>query len=167
VTTSEPDETEQRFAGNFRVARERAGLTGTEVAEQMRSRGFPWHQQTISRVESGAQRVRIGEATALASIVGMSLDALMRPADLEMAAADIMSTARKVREARKVLDDLQRRYDADAGYLRQLLERARANGTAERLRGEIRAGMSALGESGRRNAPDQDHAGQGPVDDGT
>jgi transcriptional regulator with XRE-family HTH domain len=147
--------TERRLASNIKAARERKDLSQREVADLMKSRGFPWHQQTVGRVESAVQPIRAVELKEIADILGASMDALMRPAELEMAAADIMVTARKVREVRREIDGLQRRYDMDAAYLRQLLERARANGTAERLRGEIRAGMSALGERHSPPADDQ------------
>jgi transcriptional regulator with XRE-family HTH domain len=145
--TEEPaGETARRFAANFRAARERAELTGDQVAEQMRERGYRYHQQTISRIESGGQPPKLEESAVLADIVGMSLDALLRPTELGRLAADILSGARRVREARRALAGATRRYEVDVDNLRRFIEEARARGKTEELRNEIRAGMSALGD---------------------
>jgi transcriptional regulator with XRE-family HTH domain len=168
VASDTSTETDRRFAANFKAARERAKLSGREVAEQMRERGIPWHQQTVVRLESGEQRVRLGEAEALAGIVGSSVDALMRPADLDMAARDILSSAAKVRDSRRKLTDATARFDTDVAWLRRLLDKAREKGIAERLPNEMRAGISALGERRERpgvpgaDAPPQ--SGQSPAD---
>lgn len=153
--TEPPDDTDQRFAANFRHAREKAKLSQDDVAEQMRERGYAWHQTTVYRVESASQRVRLGEAEALAAIVGTDASALTRPTGLALTAYDIVSAARKVRTQRRELEGLTARHEADKAHLRRLLEKARGNGTAERLAGEIRVGMAALGE----RAPRADGAG--------
>jgi transcriptional regulator with XRE-family HTH domain len=159
--------TARRLAANIKAARERARLSQREVAEQMRSREYPWHQQTVAQVESATRTVGAVELKDLADIVGTTMDSLMRPADLELAGAQILSAAAKVRDSRRALRDLTSRHDADVAWLRELLDKARAKGIAERLPNEMRAGMSALGERMERPAaagePDQDHAGSGPV----
>lgn len=169
MATEAATETDRRFAANFKAARERAKLSGREVAEQMRERGIPWHQQTVVRLESGEQRVRLGEAEALADIVGSSVSMLMRPADLERAASDILSAAAKVRESRRNLADATARFDTDVTWLRRLLEKAREKGIADRLPNEMRAGLSALGERRARaesaDEPESGQSAQGPVED--
>jgi transcriptional regulator with XRE-family HTH domain len=144
--TEQGEESGRRFGVNLRAAREGAGLSGTAVAGEMRRRGYAFHQQTISRLESGEQVPKLFEAVDLADIVGASLDDLMRPADLERAARAIMAAARKAREGRRAVADITARYEYDADRLRQLLDEVRENGTADRLRNEIRAGMAALGD---------------------
>lgn len=169
MATDSATETDRRFAANFKAARERLGLSQREVAEQMRDRqGIPWHQQTVVRFESGEQRVRLGEAEALASIARTTMDALMRPADLDRAARDILSSAAKVRDSRRKLTEATARFDADVAWLRRLLDKAREKGIAEQLPNEMRAGMSALGERRARDpgaetaSPPQ--SGQGTAD---
>jgi transcriptional regulator with XRE-family HTH domain len=168
---NEADDTGARFAANFRAARERAELSGTQVAEQMRERGHRYYQQTVSRIESGGQPPKLVEAAALADIVGTSVDALIRPPELGRLAADILSGARRVRESRRALAGATRRYEVDAENLRGFLEEARAKGKAEALRDEIRAGMSALGDpSSRPSAPgrsDGPQSGEGTAHDTT
>lgn len=161
--TEPPDDTDQRFAANFRAAREQAGLSQRQVADQMRERGLPWHQQTVYRLESGEQPVKLREAEHLAAIVGTEASALTRPTGVVIAAYDILAAARKVREQRRQLDALAAVQERDIARLRAMLERARENGTAERLRGEIRVALAALGEPGAREAAAEPQSGHRPA----
>lgn len=69
------DNAERRFADVMRQARERRGWAQGRVVEAMTERGWPWHQSTVYRVEAGRQAVRLGEALALAAILGIDMDA--------------------------------------------------------------------------------------------
>jgi transcriptional regulator with XRE-family HTH domain len=71
--------TEHRFAANLRAAREAAGMSQGRLADEMVARGWPWHQQTVTRVETGRRMVRLGEAKAAAEILQTSLDRLTWP----------------------------------------------------------------------------------------
>jgi transcriptional regulator with XRE-family HTH domain len=155
--------TARRLAANIKAARERAKLSQREVADQMRSRDFPWHQQTVAQVEAATRTVGAVELKDLADIVGTTMDSLMRPADLELAAADILSAASKVRDSRRALASATARFDTDVAWLRRLLGKAREKGIAERLPNEMRAGMSALGE---RRARDPGAEGASPPQSG-
>ena len=64
-----PDDTEQRFAANLRLLRERQDISQVKLAQEMAARGWPWRQQTVTRVENGQRMIRFGEATALAEIL--------------------------------------------------------------------------------------------------
>jgi transcriptional regulator with XRE-family HTH domain len=66
-----PNET---FGRNLRDIRERYPMPQTELAQQMRDHGFPWHQSTVTRVEQGRQDVSFWEARALAAILRTSTD---------------------------------------------------------------------------------------------
>jgi len=74
-----PELTEQRFAENLRMTRERKGISQVRLAQEMAARDWPWRQQTVTRVETGQRMVRLGEATAIAEILGISLDTLIEP----------------------------------------------------------------------------------------
>lgn len=65
--------TDAAFARAVKSAREMAGLTQDDVAAQMAGRGFPFHQATVYKVETGSRKVSIAEATALSSILGVPL----------------------------------------------------------------------------------------------
>lgn len=59
-------------AARVRSTREGAGLTQTALAELARSQGFPFHQQTIAKIESGERPLRVDEAARLAEVLAVS-----------------------------------------------------------------------------------------------
>lgn len=67
---------ERQFAVVMREAREARGLPQGQFAGEMARRGCPgWVQQTVTRVETGRRMVRLSEAMAAASILGIDLGA--------------------------------------------------------------------------------------------
>jgi transcriptional regulator with XRE-family HTH domain len=62
---------------NVRLFREEAGLSQSDLAEEMARRGIPWYQQTVGRVEAGRQQVRATELAALAEILHTSMNRFM------------------------------------------------------------------------------------------
>jgi transcriptional regulator with XRE-family HTH domain len=73
-----PDDAEQRFAANLRLLRERQGISQVKLAQEMAARGWPWRQQTVTRLENGQRMIRFGEATALAEILDTPLERFTR-----------------------------------------------------------------------------------------
>ena len=59
----------------------------------MAARGFTWYQQTIRRVESGRQSVKLEEAGALAEILGVPVDLFLLP-PAETQATEALHAAR-------------------------------------------------------------------------
>jgi transcriptional regulator with XRE-family HTH domain len=141
---ADPDMADQRFAQNLRAAREHAGLSQAALAAEMAEMGYPFHQQTIARIEGGSQRVRLAEALALARSVRTSLDALARPAGLAREAYQILDSARRVRAARRDVAEGAARLAAEKADLARLLRRAGEKGMAESLADEIAVGNRAL-----------------------
>lgn len=75
---SERDD-ELNFARNLAALRERRGLSQSELARRMVERGFDsYSQMTVSRTEKGQRPVRLGEARALAEILGSRVDDMTR-----------------------------------------------------------------------------------------
>lgn len=66
------------FGQNVREARVERGLTQEAVARQMQERKFDFHQATVYKVESGRRSVSVGEAFALAEILGDELSSIVR-----------------------------------------------------------------------------------------
>lgn len=54
---------------NMIRARQRAGMSQTELAKRVQARGVPCHQQTIARIESGSRSIRLNEAQELTEIL--------------------------------------------------------------------------------------------------
>lgn len=92
-----PELTEQRFAVNLRVFREERGMSQGRLAEEMAARGWPWRQQTVTRVETGRRMVRLGEAKAVAEILETSLDMLTMRTDEARIIEHLADLIRKVK----------------------------------------------------------------------
>ena len=94
-----PDDAEQRFAANLRILRERQGVSQVKLAQEMAARGWPWRQQTVTRLENGQRMIRFGEAMALASILGVSLDRFTRPVSEAIEVEKIRAASARLRES--------------------------------------------------------------------
>ena len=94
-----PDDAEQRFAANLRILRERQGVSQVKLAQEMAARGWPWRQQTVTRLENGQRMIRFGEAIALASILGVSLNRFTRPVSEALEVEKIRATSARLRES--------------------------------------------------------------------
>ncbi len=73
------------FAIQVRETRERLKMSQGELARQMSARGFPFYQQTVRRIEDSQRKVSVGEAKALAEILGTTIDRLTEPVPAEEA----------------------------------------------------------------------------------
>jgi transcriptional regulator with XRE-family HTH domain len=87
-----PEQSERRFAANLRTFREDKGVSQVKLAHEMTARGWPWRQQTVTRVESGQRMVRLGEALAIAEILGTSVN-MLTASTRETSAVHILATA--------------------------------------------------------------------------
>jgi transcriptional regulator with XRE-family HTH domain len=83
---------DERFAANIREERGRRKLSQGELARRMAERGFPYYQQTVRRIEEGRRKVSVGEATALAEILGTTMDRLTWPGRAASAAGMLDET---------------------------------------------------------------------------
>lgn len=76
VTNQHHSPREQVFTDSVKALRQARGLTQTDLARSMKSRGFPFHQPTVQRIEEGSRPVRLTEAYALAEVLGSSVDSM-------------------------------------------------------------------------------------------
>ena len=98
-----PDEAERRFAANLRVLRERRGISQVRLAQEMLARDWPWRQQTVARVENGQRMIRFGEALALASVLGVSLNHFTRPVAEAVEVEKIRAASARLGESREAV----------------------------------------------------------------
>lgn len=77
--SQEPGDVDSRVAVGIRALREKSGMSQADLAGRMAAAGWRWHPQTIHRIESGQRKVTVGEAEALARILGTSLTRLTWP----------------------------------------------------------------------------------------
>lgn len=91
------------FARRFSDLRKSKDLNQAHVATEMKRRGFTgFLQTTVGKIERGERRVTVGEAAALADIVGVKLSALISDAkgdDLSSAFETAGATARVLERA--------------------------------------------------------------------
>lgn len=70
----EPSEVDRNFAKNLKSARESLQWNQAAVADRMRTEGFShYYQTTVQRNESGKRSIPLGEALALASLLGVTI----------------------------------------------------------------------------------------------
>jgi transcriptional regulator with XRE-family HTH domain len=68
---------------NLRTLRKRKLISQVELAQQMSARGWPYHQQTIYKIETGRRRISFAEAIDLAAFLAVSLDQFTQPVSEE------------------------------------------------------------------------------------
>lgn len=82
---------DERFAVRVREERERQKMSQAELARHMSERGWPYHPQTMQKIETGHRKVAVGEAKSLAEILGTTVDRLTWPGR-EASAASLLGT---------------------------------------------------------------------------
>lgn len=109
----------------------------------MKELGYPFRQQTVQKLETGARSVRLGEALALAQITNTTIEALTDPAGRQEA-WDILRFAREVdRLCRAVMDGTDQIREQSA-RLSRLMTSARSRGLSDALADELSFGAAVL-----------------------
>lgn len=134
------------FGENLRAVRERSGMGQRELAARMAEQGYPWHQNTVTRSESGGRTVTFDEAQALAGILRITTDRFTWSAP-EAAAVMLMSAATgRLREAwREVAGAAARLHAARDAAERSVAEHQDSN--YERVRDTARGLSDELGDA--------------------
>ncbi len=118
---------DELFAIQVRETRERLKMSQGELARQMSARGFPYYQQTVRRIEDSQRKVSVGEAKALAEILGTTIDRLTEPVSAKEAGYRGPTACAAAGITYRQLD-----YWARTGLVEPSVRRARASG-AQRL----------------------------------
>lgn len=74
MTDVSNDDRARVFAQNLKRSRVARGWTQTDLAREMKERGFAFHQQTIQRIEDQLRPVRLDEAYAFSEILEQTVD---------------------------------------------------------------------------------------------
>jgi transcriptional regulator with XRE-family HTH domain len=102
--------TNDLLAARIKELRQARRISQASLADGMMRRGFPWRQQTVTRIEGARQPVRADELAGIAAILGVlpgdlfagaSADraALLERTLREQIAAEILSGARDTGDA--------------------------------------------------------------------
>jgi transcriptional regulator with XRE-family HTH domain len=123
------DVVERAFSARMRAARKAAGIAQTTLAEELGKRlGHKIDSTGIVRMEQRANNesgraIRLGEAVAIASILGISLDEILQPS-LEQ---QISAARGQLEQAETTAAAAERDRRLAAEHLQQLLDVLHAN----------------------------------------
>lgn len=148
------EDADRRFGNNLRRLREEAEMTQAELAKVMTESGWPWHQSTVARIESGRQSVRFAEAAVLAKILGISLDRLTWVEPEGPEAAAVSEAGRRLRRAFRRTSDAVRMHARAVSDARRTLDRNR-NSPYQRVRDAVAELESTISNYGFEKAVDQ------------
>jgi transcriptional regulator with XRE-family HTH domain len=99
---------DERFAANVRQLREGQGKSQADVARLMAGHGWPYHPQTVQRIEAGQRKVSVGEGEALARILDTTVDRLTFPGPAAQAAGFLDASLSRARDAYKQIGEAAR-----------------------------------------------------------
>jgi transcriptional regulator with XRE-family HTH domain len=96
--------TDAQVGHNLQRIREARGVSQADLAARLGKLGLPFHQQTILKVEKGQRPLRLAEAQAIATVLGVDLKLISAGEDEEVLLAtdrahDALTAARKAARA--------------------------------------------------------------------
>lgn len=123
---------EDNFGRRLRREREERGWTQAELAQKLAEKGLSIHPSSIAKIElrdvERPRNVRLDEASAIAAVLGVTLDELLRPSDdVEKLAVHLWKLASIVRDDLDAIDDFVDEIAAIVGAMPQE-EAAKARG---------------------------------------
>jgi transcriptional regulator with XRE-family HTH domain len=111
------------FAYRLRRLRELRGLTQTDITVLLRERaGIVIDSSGLARAERGERNIRLGEALALAELLGATVDEMAAP-EHAPAVEQIWTAEAEVREARRGVEVAEDAYTTAQVRLAQLRRR--------------------------------------------
>jgi transcriptional regulator with XRE-family HTH domain len=114
---------EARFAANIRARRESVGWSQGELARRLRENGWEnFHQTTVSRIEKGDRPIRLGEAVAVAELLGVPIDKLLERTERMQALLVWEEAVAAIRRAFRNLLVARDEYESERRTLNVILE---------------------------------------------
>jgi transcriptional regulator with XRE-family HTH domain len=111
------DEVSRTFAERAKAARLRAGLTQQQVCDRLEEEAeVELDTSAITRIEAGQREPRLGEALAIAQVLGFALDNLVPRAELDFYMSDVK---RLMDESRTALVNMVRSVDPVIDFVRR------------------------------------------------
>jgi transcriptional regulator with XRE-family HTH domain len=119
-----PEEDDGRFAERMQQYRERLGISQSALVGRLRENGWSKvHQTTVSRIEKGERPVRLGEARAIASALGVPLSRLVEPDPASFVRAELTRESAAVYNAFAELTEKAHEFLRLQAQLRKALAR--------------------------------------------
>jgi transcriptional regulator with XRE-family HTH domain len=111
------DEVSRTFAERAKAARLRAGLTQQQLCDRLlEETKVDLDTSAITRIEAGQREPRLGEALAIARVLGFGLDNLVPRAELDVYLSDVK---RSMDESRAALVTMVRSVDPVVDFVRR------------------------------------------------
>ena len=111
------DEVSRTFAERAKAARRRAGLTQQQLCDRLlKEADVELDTSAITRIEAGQREPRLGEALAIARVLGFGLDNLVPRAELDFYISDVK---RLMDESRAALVKMLRSVDPVVDFVRR------------------------------------------------
>lgn len=119
---------ERMFGVRVKDLRAARGWTQGELAKRMTSAGYPMHQTTVAKMESGSRPTNVGEVAALAAIFGVPIGSVFSADDEvdQMLLRMSEATSEAARLAQELVDltkkelEVQKRLDAATEHVKTL-----------------------------------------------
>lgn len=120
-----PGTDDERFARNMLRRREERGLSQADLVRLLREGGWHGvHQTTISRIEKLERPVRLGEARAISSALGVDMSQLLLTPEDSQLAADLACARERLEHLEQVLKNRTVDYYRATRELMDVYERA-------------------------------------------
>ncbi|BCW85057.1 hypothetical protein NicSoilE8_27300 [Arthrobacter sp. NicSoilE8] len=118
-----PDVDEECFRENMRTLRERKGWSQGELSRRLIEGGWSiFHQTTISRIESGDRPIKLGEARAIARVLGSNVATMVSLPVETSIVQGLASAIGDVRVARNRISDAYEMLSESRAKLRELVD---------------------------------------------
>jgi transcriptional regulator with XRE-family HTH domain len=125
------DEVTTTFAEQAKAARRRVGLTQQQLSDRLKNEAeVVLDTSAITRIEAGQREPRLGEALAIARVLGFSLNNLVPRADLDLYMSDVK---RLMEESRAALIKMIQSVDDITDFARRNPDCLGDDGLEERL----------------------------------
>lgn len=161
VTMTKPEDSrsaaDQQFLTAMKRGRQERHLSQTELANELKKRGWETVRQAIiSKIELGEREVRLGEAYLIAQVLGMSVEAMAAPDDVHLLLRDLDSDAERVKaqaatvkENKAILSRWVERLQADRARAQTFTEDQAGAPHVESIRRAIDSADEALLEASK------------------
>jgi transcriptional regulator with XRE-family HTH domain len=133
TSPQQPTDFNQRVGGNVKQYRLARGMSQADLATALQTRGFPFHQQAILKVEKGTRPLKVEEVSAVADILEIGVAALLQSDD-EEARQTLTRMLQHVNRLEMEVDELNR----------QLVSKTRKLESARRTLQESRDKLAGL-----------------------
>jgi len=119
-----PNSPEDHFAANLRLLRDHRELSQESLAKQMTERGYRWQQATVYKIEKGERRMQLGEALAVAAILGVPVDRMAEGTGDIVALSKIKKALAELADLRQRLERNVQAYESTRRQLRSMTDQS-------------------------------------------